>query len=61
MKNIVYIKKLNVGSLECECCSLKDLIKVSAIDLMVNREHGLAIFEGKEYELFLNITCDTPG
>ena len=60
MKNIVYIKKLNVGSLECECCSPKDLITVNAIDLIVKRQHGVSIFEGKEYELFLDITGDIP-
>ncbi len=60
MKNIVYIKKLNVESLECECCSLKDLITVNGVDLMVRRQHRLALFEDKEYELFLDITCGTP-
>ncbi len=60
MKNIVYIKRLNVEALECECCPPKDLIMVSDVNLLVRSQHGLVLIEGKEYKLFLDITCDTP-
>lgn len=60
MKNTVYIKKLDVENLECECCTPKDLICVNGIDMVVDRQLGLRLIEKKSYELYLDITNGKP-
>lgn len=60
MKNTVYIKKTNIENLECACCMPQDLISVNGLDLLVESQQDLALIEGKNYELFLDVTRGEP-
>lgn len=60
MKNTIYIKKTNIENLECACCIPQNLISVNGLDLLVESQQDLPLIEGKNYELFLDITNGEP-
>lgn len=60
MKNTIYIKKIDIENLECECCAPKDLININGVDMLVDRQFGLRLLEGESYELYLDITNGKP-